>query len=117
MEPLERVRYTFYNLLRNLLIVVGHNFLEEGGFKPNLFSFFLYGLNVLGTVSCIYTVLYYDVETGLKSIGYGAVNIQVTYKKWFLKLFLDLEIILKQFDFVLVDSKNFVDLSIWGHFD
>lgn len=80
MEPHERARYTFHNLLRRLLIVIGHNFIKEGGFKPNLFTFFLYALNVFGSVSCIYTVLWYDFETALNSIGYGAVNIQVTYK-------------------------------------
>lgn len=81
MQPHERIRHTFYTLLRKLLIIVGHNFIDEGGFKPNLFSFFLYVLNVLGFASCIYTFFWYDIETGLKTIGYGAVNIQVMFFK------------------------------------
>lgn len=80
MEPHERIRFTFHTLERTLLIVVGHNFFEDGGFKPNLISFFLYGLNMLGITSCIYTFLWYDISTGLNSIGYGAINIQVKYK-------------------------------------
>lgn len=77
MEPHERIRYTFYTLLRKLLIASGHDFFQNGGFKPNLYTFFLYGLNALGFSFCIYTVIWYDVATGLHSIGYGAVNVQV----------------------------------------
>lgn len=77
MEPHERIRYVFYNLLRKFLIAVGHDFLHKDGFKPSLYSFFLYGINSFDFISCIYTMIWYDIATGLYSIGYGAINIQV----------------------------------------
>lgn len=77
MQPHEKIRHIFYTLHRTLLIFVGHNLYQEGGFKPNWYTFLLYGLNTLGITSCIYTLLWYDVSTGLNSIGYGAINIQV----------------------------------------
>lgn len=80
MEPHERIRYTFHTLQRTLVTAVGHDFFEVGGFKTNFLSFFMYGLNTLGITSCIYTLLWYDIATGLNSIGYGAINIQVEFK-------------------------------------
>ena len=77
MEPHERIRYTFCTLLRKLLASIGHDFLRNGEFKPNFYSYFLYGINALGFTSCIYTLMTYDVATGLNSIGYGAVTVQV----------------------------------------
>lgn len=77
MEPHERIRYIFYNLLCKFLILVGHDFLGKDVFKPSLYTIFLYGLNALGFVSCIYTLIWYDISTGLNAIGYGAFNIQV----------------------------------------
>lgn len=77
MNSHERIRYIFYNLFRKLLFSIGHDFLQEEGFKPTAYTFFLYGINVLGFTSCIYTIIWYDVSTKLNSIGYGAVNIQV----------------------------------------
>lgn len=77
MKPHERIRHTYHILLRKLLVAVGHDFLQKGGFKPSSYTFFLYGLNAFGFASCIYTVLVYDVATGLNSIGIGANNIQV----------------------------------------
>lgn len=58
-------------------MAVGHDFLQSGGFKPTPYTFFMYGLNALGLISCIYTIIWYDVSTGLNSIGYGAINVQV----------------------------------------
>lgn len=81
MEPHERIRYVFYNLLQKLLTSIGHNFLANGSFKPNAYSFFLYGLNALGFTSCVYTVISYGVSTGLSSICYGAINFQVNSVK------------------------------------
>lgn len=78
MEPHERIRYVFYSLQRKLLIAVGHDFLGKDGFTPNSRTYFIYGLNALALASCIYTVIWYDISTGLNSLGYGAVNIQVT---------------------------------------
>lgn len=77
MEPQERIRYTFYNLLRKCLIAMGHDFLQGDGFKPNLYAFFLYAINAIGFISCVYTVIWYDISTGLGSVGYGAISIQV----------------------------------------
>lgn len=77
MKPHERIRYTFYDLFRKLLKSIGHDFLQKGGFKPTWYAFSLYGLNAFGFACCVYTVVVYDVSTGLNSIGYGAVNIQV----------------------------------------
>lgn len=61
-----------------MLITAGHNYLHKDKFTPNLYTYFLYGLDALSFISCVYTVLVYDVSTGLNSIGYGAVSIQVT---------------------------------------
>lgn len=80
MEPHERICYTFYYLFRKLLIAVGHDAFQISGFRPNLYAFFLYGLNALSFVSFIYTVLVYDVATGLHAVGYGAINVQVNLK-------------------------------------
>lgn len=79
MEPHERIRYIFHTLQRKLVIIVGHDFYEKGGFKTNFLSFCMYALNTLGLTSCIYTLLWYDTSTGLNSIGYGAINVQVMY--------------------------------------
>lgn len=40
-------------------------------------NFFVDGLNALGFASSIYTVICYDVSTGLGAMGYSAVTIQV----------------------------------------
>lgn len=78
MQPHERIRHIFYNSFRKLLISTGHDYLGEGGeFKPNFLTYFMYLFNAVGFITCIYTIIWYDVETGLNSIGYGAVNIQV----------------------------------------
>lgn len=77
MKPHETIRYVFHNLLRNILIVLGHNFLQMDGFKPTPYTYFLYLTNVFALMSCIYTVMWYDISTGLNSFGYGAANIQV----------------------------------------
>ena len=87
MEPHDRMRYTFYNLLRKILISIGHNFFCDGGFKPTFYTIFLYGLNALGVTSCIYTLIWYDVSTGLNAIGYGAINIQVKLVLFFIIYF------------------------------
>lgn len=79
MEPHQRSRYTFYDSFRKILISIGHDndiFIKDS-FKPNFNSSFLYGLNALGFISCVYTIIWYDVSTGLNSIGYGAINVQV----------------------------------------
>lgn len=78
MEPHERIRYTFYNLLAKLLMSIGHNYLHKNGFKPHLYTYFMYLVNAVGFTSCIYTIIWYDAATALNSIGYGAVNVQVT---------------------------------------
>lgn len=52
MKPNERIHYTFFTLYRNLLIAIGHNYLQKGGFKLNLYKFFLFGFNTLGFTSC-----------------------------------------------------------------
>lgn len=81
MESLKRIRFIFHNFLRTALIAVGHDFLQKDGFKPNLYTFFLYGLDAFAIACCAYTVIWYDVSTGLNSIGYGAINVQVkTYQ-------------------------------------
>lgn len=77
MKPDERIRWTFYDLFRKLLIIVGHDYLRKDGLKRNLYTYFVYFTNAVGFTSCIYTVMWYDFSTGLNSIGYGAVNIQV----------------------------------------
>lgn len=77
MKPYERIRFVFYNLLKKLLTSIGHDFVGKDPFKPTLYTFFTYGLNALGITSCIYTMLMYDVATGLNSIAYGSINIQV----------------------------------------
>lgn len=77
MKPYERIRYTFYNLLQKLLISIGHNYLVKDEFKPSPYSFSLYAVNILGLLTCVYTVIVYDIPTGLNAIGYGAISIQV----------------------------------------
>lgn len=77
MEPYERMRYTFFRLFRTILIIIGHDYLRKEGLKRNWYTYSMYLVNVAGFTSCIYTVMCYDVPTGLNSIGYGAVNIQV----------------------------------------
>lgn len=61
----------------NSWLLLDMTFFEKMDSNRIPFRFFLYGLNVLGFTSCIYTVLAYDVATGLDSIGCGAINIQV----------------------------------------
>lgn len=77
MEPYERIRYVFYDLFHKLLIVTGHDYLRKGGLRRNYYSYFMYLANAVGFTSCIYTIIWYDAATGLNSIGYGTVNIQV----------------------------------------
>lgn len=121
MEPHERIRYIFHTLQRKLLIIVGHNFYDKGGFKTNFLSFCMYALNTLGLTSCIYTLLWYDTSTGLNSIGYGAINIQVMYNdrsvvSFFLNLSHFSHDFFDWFGFTtLVGCKNFFIISLWGH--
>lgn len=79
MKPHERIRRLFYSLIRKLAIVIGHDVFAEGGLKLNALSYFLYGLNVAGISSTIYTIFAYDTTTGLNSMGYGAINCQVMW--------------------------------------
>lgn len=77
MLPHERIRRLFYNFLRKIAIVIGHDIFADGGLKLNALSYFLYGLNAAGLSSTIYTIYVYDTTTGLNSLGYGAINCQV----------------------------------------
>lgn len=86
-EPHQRIRYVFYNLLQKLLFPIGHDFLTEGGYKPTSNTYFMYCVNALSFASCIYTCIWYDISTGLNSLSYGAVNIQVKQSSKFTNTF------------------------------
>lgn len=77
MELHEQIHHLFYNLLRKLFVALGHDIFEPGDFKPGCFAIFLYTLNVLAYVSCIYTVCAYDAVIGLHSVSPAAICIQV----------------------------------------
>ena len=80
MQPHERIRYLFYVILRKIATLLGHDIFDKDGLKLNAISYFLYGLNAAGLSSTIYTFFMYDITTGLNSIGYGAINCEVSLK-------------------------------------
>ena len=77
MEPHEKIRYSFYNLLRKLFIAVGHDFFGDDGFKPNLYTYCIYVVSVASFTSFLYTILVYDIAIKLTTIAYFAMFCQV----------------------------------------
>lgn len=85
MEPHEKIRHSFYKLLRKLFMAVGHDFLRDDGFKPNFYTYCIYLVSATTLTSFLYTILIYDIATKLGSIAYLAMFCQVRnthHLKW-----------------------------------
>lgn len=93
MQRHEQLHSLFYRWCRALFISVGHDIYQNGGFKRNLYTFYIYALIVLLEISIIYTIVYYDWFTRLNAIPILAISLQVSHTLicnaliWFLWLF------------------------------
>lgn len=71
------MRNFFYSWCSFLFKCVGHDIYCDGGFKPNLYTFYVWFILVLFSVSAIYTLLFYNWFTRLNVIGSAAIAAQV----------------------------------------
>lgn len=74
----EKIRLIFYSWCSALYKAVGHDIFGEDGFKPYLYTYFVWCILALFKISSIYTLIYYDWFTRLNVIGNAAVGLQVS---------------------------------------
>lgn len=97
MEPHEKIRYSFYHLLRKLFAAVGHDFLRADGFKPNFNTYCIYLVAVIAFTSFHYTIMTYDIVTKLSAIAYLALVYQVCHTNTFTVVFHSFSILFHTF--------------------
>ena len=76
MEPHDRIERCIFQWEKWLLKLCGHNFIGEP-YKPNLITFFVYGLLTSAVVNAIYTIVYYDISAKLFCLTLLLMMIQV----------------------------------------
>lgn len=81
MQPHEKIRHLFFNLLRKLFIFIGHDFYGGGEFKPYWLSYIMYGYLASFYIGAIYTVIYYDMLEKLNTIALTGIAVQVKIKR------------------------------------
>lgn len=78
MHRYERMRNFFYVWCSKLFESVGHNVYAEGGFKPNLYTYYMWLVLVTFIVCAMYTFVFYDWFIRLNTVANLAVALQVS---------------------------------------
>lgn len=61
MEPHTRVARCFFQWERISMELCGHGFIAKP-FKPDVITYFVYGLVTVAIFGCVYTILFYDMS-------------------------------------------------------
>lgn len=79
MQPHERIRHVFFNLIRKIFIFVGHDFFAQEHFKPYFLTYVMYGCEALMYIGTVKTICFYDIAQKLNVIAFVGIAFQVKH--------------------------------------
>lgn len=88
MDHHKKIHHLFYNLLRGMFSLMGHDIFRGGIFKPTLHTNFMYTYYVTFYVGVVKTLMLFDLKLTLQILAFLGMAVQVLNRfQYFFLLF------------------------------